>query len=713
MEEEDIRFTYNMKDSYVEFPVIIEYNNYFGSINQKPKDLNTFYDIITKFNKYLFEINYLSNSSYLTNILSEYQTSISINPLEQIKNNIIEFQKYYNSLYEIEELKISDQFIKYTYMYVELIWRSLFMFNQYSFFYNNKEIKAPLLKSKSLNIKEKSKSRSKSRSKSKPKSLSKIPSEIIETKLTKNNNNIFLNLYQKILDMYIKSSVIIAKFPFIKIFLNELNKNKRKGIQFDVNYLYEIFNNIYKLTIIDFNRIFYKTLIDIYISPFNINDEILNKLKTNSNLNKNPTTLFIKDILLETYDKYISINKSALTLTRDTYITIPQYEGICWFISFLTGLTYSDKNKELLLKKRSLNKTQIIDLSEINEKKTDSKIILNSFAYYIIDEITNNFKTYSDILENDCIIFENLKRIPILFLKRLFIEEISNAKAQNNLITNDYYSKLITQDYGNENNFIYQSIINKYNNEKNIFGVSDSQYSVIKKFYDYLNIDCLYIYDINKRKYTNYKTFRNGKDYDIIIIGKNSTNIDIINKNIISLSQDITSQIIEPVDNKIITYNGFEYELDYILQSSDDNKTCKTCGHCVSAIHYNEKEYYYNSMYHLNNLQCSSDDIALPCSLLEYNWTDIIDKDKCFKLVKCKHIPEYEYFDKSDYISEIIIDSSDKICYTSDACVNLCYVKKTAIQGGKSKKIERKVYMDKKTNKYYVNYDNKKIYLSV
>ena len=252
MEEEDIRFTYNMKDSYVEFPVIIEYNNYFGSINQKPKDLNTFYDIITKFNKYLFEINYLSNSSYLTNILSEYQTSISINPLEQIKNNIIEFQKYYNSLYEIEELKISDQFIKYTYMYVELIWRSLFMFNQYSFFYNNKEIKAPLLKSKSLNIKEKSKSRSKSRSKSKPKSLSKIPSEIIETKLTKNNNNIFLNLYQKILDMYIKSSVIIAKFPFIKIFLNELNKNKRKGIQFDVNYLYEIFNNIYKITIIDF-----------------------------------------------------------------------------------------------------------------------------------------------------------------------------------------------------------------------------------------------------------------------------------------------------------------------------------------------------------------------------------------------------------------------------------------------------------------------------
>ena len=81
--------------------------------------------------------------------------------------------------------------------------------------------------------------------------------------------------------MYIKSSVVIATFPIIEKYFNELNENKRKGIQFDVNYLYEIFNNIYKLTIIDFNRIFYKTLIDIYISPFNINDEILNKLKTN------------------------------------------------------------------------------------------------------------------------------------------------------------------------------------------------------------------------------------------------------------------------------------------------------------------------------------------------------------------------------------------------------------------------------------------------
>jgi hypothetical protein len=40
---------------------------------------------------------------------------------------------------------------------------------------------------------------------------------------------------------------------------------------------------------------------------------------------------------------------------KDDYITIPQYEGICWFISFLTGICYSDKNKQLLLKKFSEN----------------------------------------------------------------------------------------------------------------------------------------------------------------------------------------------------------------------------------------------------------------------------------------------------------------------------------------------------------------------
>ena len=30
---------------------------------------------------------------------------------------------------------------------------------------------------------------------------------------------------------------------------------------------------------------------------------------------------------------------------KDDYITIPQYEGICWFISFLTGFFYINNTK--------------------------------------------------------------------------------------------------------------------------------------------------------------------------------------------------------------------------------------------------------------------------------------------------------------------------------------------------------------------------------
>ena len=31
------------------------------------------------------------------------------------------------------------------------------------------------------------------------------------------------------------------------------------------------------------------------------------------------------------------------------YMTIPQYKNICWFIAILTGITYSDNSKKLLL----------------------------------------------------------------------------------------------------------------------------------------------------------------------------------------------------------------------------------------------------------------------------------------------------------------------------------------------------------------------------
>ncbi len=52
-----------------------------------------------------------------------------------------------------------------------------------------------------------------------------------------------------------------------------------------------------------------------------------------------------KSYIINFINKISKFNKIKPSNKR--YFTIPQYTGICWFIAFIVGICYSDKNKEL------------------------------------------------------------------------------------------------------------------------------------------------------------------------------------------------------------------------------------------------------------------------------------------------------------------------------------------------------------------------------
>jgi hypothetical protein len=161
-----------------------------------------------------------------------------------------------------------------------------------------------------------------------------------------------------------------------------------------------------------------------------------------------------------------------------------------------------------------------------------------------------------------------------------------------------------------------------------------------------------------------------------------------------------------------------DYELDYFIIYSDINSVCTDCGHCICALHYDKKEYYYDSGYFIDDLKCDRDDIELPCSLIKQNWTQsITNGENSFCTLPCRKIDNH-ITPKMLKKQQISTKYSNKLCYTNENII-YCYVNKEILHGGKGKNninrntnVTRKVYFDKKLNKYYVNYNNNKIYLS-
>lgn len=112
------------------------------------------------------------------------------------------------------------------------------------------------------------------------------------------------------------------------------------------------------------------------------------------------------------------------------YVTIPKYTGICWFISFIVGICYSDRNKKLLLEKFSYNRDNYKKDEDISSLSGIE--IFTTLIYKIIYEITLEKKTYDDIDENtmnELNIY--LKETPLKFLIKILSEYYENDKKED------------------------------------------------------------------------------------------------------------------------------------------------------------------------------------------------------------------------------------------------------------------------------------------
>ena len=287
---------------------------------------------------------------------------------------------------------------------------------------------------------------------------------IIET--LKTYMNIIYNYYDKIQISQLENNINI-NYHFIDVMT----------IAIIILYSYIFFNNN-KTKIIKnkkdttFKFIMHKILIKYYAaisSPITI--KTLYKFKNIIYTNKPKPNQ--KKYIIDFINKISKFNKIKPSNKR--YFTIPQYTGICWFISFIVGICYSDKNKELLIKKFNFNKK--------NYKKDETianlsaKQIFTTLIYRIIKEITEVHKRYDEIDEktiNELNIY--LKETPIKFLIKLM---------------NEYYYNPNKDDYSKEYNFIKD-----YINQK--------QYDLTKKYF------------IKKIKIINQKFKEKGSNNDII-----------------------------------------------------------------------------------------------------------------------------------------------------------------------------------------------------
>lgn len=739
----------------ITYDIINKYNEYFSNLEEKyqPPTEDKLHEILEKFSKYLLNISFINNNLYLRIVLLDKDGMNRINDIKLNLINIINYASYLSdNIDEITtELKIKIS---------ENICNGVFIIYQYYYVHIHSEKLEFKLKSFRPNL-------SKSYTQTTPVTLSfaqitksrhakTLGGSIIDIEMIKLliNNMLKRNTlrFNNKLNDFITNRIeeINKKEDLYHIFLkNNINlfESKKTGDIFEDNLMI-----LYYITIIEFNKLFYNTHDDDFLTypmdkafVYNIKTGIFVKYIRQAVIKKghnNAFELLNNKVLLQDNDNEILELKDILSgglillidnyellrINSETFITIPQYEPICWFISMITCMTYSDRNKKLLIQKQIINTENIKTMSNI--KDYDSKIIFVSFIYYIIETITSKFKTYSK-LTDDCELFIILKETPILFLTKLIEEykdrllaeiddDIVNIKEDKQFslirsfinsifltkpkqyITDEEKIKHLRQkckdkiidNLGCVTNFIYKKI-HKYNESGFSMKIDQSNYSIIKLLYGFLNIDCLYVFKIDSKLYKLIEDeYDDDSDIDIkinlpdVIIIDSSYIINSekkIKENIKRNTIEIT-EYIEHITNKNIKYNGEIYEIDYILHGTDNNETCEKCGHCISNIHYNNEEYYYNSVDSVKSLNCSESRIRIPCSLIKQEWKTKIDTEQCYKLPNCNYVREYKHKNLNQGVKKFIANSSDdKVCFSSNVNIRICYVKQSLLGGNKKR----------------------------
>ena len=414
---------------------------------------------------------------------------------------------------------------------------------------------------------------------------------------------------------------------------------------------------------------------------------------------------------------YLIINKISIS---DNFVTIPQYKGICWYISILTGMCYSDASRKLI-------ESKISKLSSEIETKTDADKNFNNTIIYIIETITSKQLKYDSKIYKKCDIFRFFKiKLPeFLELKYKEIEKdlfdnpkkiIELSKGNRFTAEDNYYFinifikkhmhhfKMINPDLIDEESLksIIESIKSNIKSDKNIdekyTGITIPGFFLLNTLYQILNISSLYFLKIDS---TIYKK-NNVINPDVIVIHKiSSQTIDNFD-GLISASPPLIfkyeSDLYRNDEEEIINYNGNNYKLDYVLYANTySNGVCRlgACGHCISGLNYHGNKYYYDSGHYEKSIVCndesSNENIRIPCTLTKQNWSirkmelPFFTINKCFyRDVKISNDLEIE----KDYLdeSERTFDNDDIICV---------YIKVVETIGGKN---NYKFTHKKKTN---------------
>lgn len=493
-------------------------------------------------------------------------------------------------------------------------------------------------------------------------------------------------------------------------FYSHINKiNKEKKYQFKI----DNFTSYLKYIVHRFN-------IDVY--NFDINHTItkLDYHKNNTNIILVEEEFIIPDDILDIIKNkellllYIKINKNRINRINllsiemmKRYITIPQYDGICWYIAIITSMTYSDLSRNLILNNPKL--------SSSNKFKNFEKFLL-----HIINEITKDGREYnlqSEILhKSDCELLDFFQETPINVLDSLIKEYINSylnkdelisniaiildrIKTNREVVTRSQAKQIITSELFDENtknfdfNNPFEEIISKNLLNNNNYVLKNNGNDAKDLFYD--NIEKLTLLNRTLQQYNNsiliffynilnIKTLYLGiekKDENINYYKLPSTVIDtdtspdvIILHNFSQINtryEKIESNITFNDDYTIITYNDNTYKMDYILHNNDYDKSCKYCSHCISSITYHNNQYVYDSKSTPINFKCPDDlNYSVPCSLLKLNWKDNIFKNKCYKVNNCGYL--FDNYNTSYNTQNLSIYN---LCYSYDKSYLLVFIK--------------------------------------
>ena len=420
---------------------------------------------------------------------------------------------------------------------------------------------------------------------------------------------------------------------------------------------------------------------------------------------------------------YILIIKNYLISNRiavsNNIITIPQYIGICWYISMLTGICYSDASRKLILSKindlKAKLSTSTIETSETNFIKT---------VIYIIETITEPQLKYGDNIKENCNIFKYFKNELPMFL-HLKYNEITESLIRENGLN----QRINDSEIAGSDDYYFINIINRISKNGtipittttipiNMTGLTIYGFGILNMLYKMLAIDSYYFLNIQSQIYKK-KLDSAIINPDIIIIQKLSQ-FSIENYIKSSLfEEDITDKILFTNENsETFTFNGNNYKLDYVLYANTaTNNECtrEGCGHCISAINYHGEKYYYNSGNAEKNFNCDVESIRIPCTLNRQDWNINNIKTPHFTINKCFYrnvdLSKNDIKIEKDIIdeSQLYFDNDDIICVyvkvgkVTEGGKNTTYKsthKKVNIMNKNKTIIERIVYIDNNKNKF-------------